>query len=41
MFANRMLRKIFRYKKEKVTDGENCIIRSFTLCTLPNIRVIT
>jgi hypothetical protein len=33
VFENRVLRKIFGTKRDEVT-GENCITRSFVICTL-------
>jgi hypothetical protein len=35
VFENRVLRKIFGPKGEEVMEGgENCIMRSFMICTL-------
>jgi hypothetical protein len=35
---NRMLKRIFGPKRDKVTgDGENCITRSFVICTLRQV----
>jgi hypothetical protein len=36
MFENRVLRRIFGPKRYEVTgNGENCIMRSFMILTLP------
>jgi hypothetical protein len=38
VFENRMLRRIFRPKKEEVAGGwEDCIMRAFMTCTLHQI----
>jgi hypothetical protein len=38
VFENRVLRRIFGHKREKVTgQGENYIMRSFILCTFYQI----
>jgi hypothetical protein len=35
VFGNRVLRRIFGPKRDKVTGGrKNCIMRSFVICTL-------
>jgi hypothetical protein len=36
VFANRVLRKIFGPKMDEVT-GENCITKSFVICTLRQV----
>jgi hypothetical protein len=36
VFENRVLRRIFGLKRDEVT-GENCIMRSFVICTLPQV----
>jgi hypothetical protein len=38
VFENRVLRRIFGPKREEVTrGGENCIMRSFVICTLRHV----
>jgi hypothetical protein len=38
LFENRMLKRIFGLNVVEVTkDGENCIMRSFIICTLHKI----
>jgi hypothetical protein len=38
VFENRVLRRIFGPKRDEVTeDGENCIMRSFVICTLGRV----
>jgi hypothetical protein len=38
VFENRMLRRIFGPKRDEVTgEGENCIMRSFVICTLHEV----
>jgi hypothetical protein len=36
VFENRLLRRIFGPKRDEVT-GENCITRSFLICTLRQV----
>jgi hypothetical protein len=36
VFENRVLRRIFGPKRDEVT-GENCIMRSFVICTLRQV----
>jgi hypothetical protein len=38
VFENRVLRRIFGPKRDKVkVFGENCIMRSFVICTLRQV----
>jgi hypothetical protein len=38
LFENRVLRRIFGPKRDEVqASGENCIMRSFTICTLRQV----
>jgi hypothetical protein len=38
VFENRVLRRIFGPKRDEVTGGgENCITRSFVICTLRQV----
>jgi hypothetical protein len=35
VFENKVLRRLFRPNRQEVIgDGENCIMRSFTICTV-------
>jgi hypothetical protein len=39
VFENRVLRRIFEYKRDEVPGGrENCIVRSFIIFTLYQIK---
>jgi hypothetical protein len=38
VFENRVLRRIFGPKRDEVTgNGENCIMKSFMICTLHQV----
>jgi hypothetical protein len=37
VFENRVMRRIFRPEMERQEVGENCIMRSFITCTLPQV----
>jgi hypothetical protein len=37
VFENRVLRRIFGPKRDEVTNGENCIMKSFMICTLRQV----
>jgi hypothetical protein len=38
VFENRVLRMIFGQKRDEVTEsGENCITKSFVICTLRQV----
>jgi hypothetical protein len=38
VFEKRVLRGIFGYRRDEVTkDSKNCMLRSFIVCTLPQI----
>jgi hypothetical protein len=38
VFENRVLRRIFGPKRDEVREnGENCILRSFVICTLRQV----
>jgi hypothetical protein len=37
VFTNRMLRRIFGPKRDRVESGENCITRSFMICTVRQV----
>jgi hypothetical protein len=38
VFENRVLRRIFGSKRNEVAEnGENCIMRSFVICTLDQV----
>jgi hypothetical protein len=40
VFENRVLRRIFGPERDKVTgDWNNCIMRSFTICTLHQEKI--
>jgi hypothetical protein len=40
VFENRVLREIFGPKRDGVKEvGENCIMRSFITCTLPQTEL--
>jgi hypothetical protein len=41
VFENKVLRRIFRPKTDEVTgDGENCIMKSFIICTLRQVLLV-
>jgi hypothetical protein len=33
VFENRLLRRIFELKRDEVTGGEKCVMKSFITCT--------
>jgi hypothetical protein len=37
MFENKVLRRIFGRQRDVLESGENCITRSFVICTLHKI----
>jgi hypothetical protein len=38
VFENKVLRRIFEPKRDEVTEGgENCIMKSFVICTLRQV----
>jgi hypothetical protein len=40
VFENRVLRRIFRPKRDEVTEsGENCITKNFVICTLRQVQL--